>query len=56
MALHNLNCLRVIAPLGPIQIVPSEMKIGTHGTALHNTMELFRIPESDSQQVVALLK
>ena len=56
MALHNLNCLRLIALLGPSQIVPSQMKVGTHGAALHNTMELFRIPESDRQQVVALLK
>ena len=56
MALHNLNCLKVIALLGPIQIAPSDMKIGTHGAALHNTMELFRIPESDRHHVVALLK
>ena len=56
MALHNLNCLMVIALLGPIQIVPSQMKIGTYGAALHNTMELFGIPESDRQQIVALLK
>ena len=56
MALHRLDCVRVIAMLGPIQIVPSEMKIGTHGAVLHNAMELFRIPQPDRQQVIDLLR
>ena len=56
LMLHSLDCVRVIAQLGPIQIVPSEMKIGTHGAALHNTSGLFEIPKSDRQQVIDLLK
>ena len=56
LALHNLDCLRVIPTLEPIQFIPSEMRIGTYGVALHNTMELFRIPESDRRQIVTLLK
>ena len=55
MALHNLNCVQVIAPLGPIQIAPSEMRIANHGAALYNAMELHRIPEDDLQQIIQLL-
>ena len=56
ITLHSLDCVRVFGTFHPIQIVPSQMKIGTHGAALHNTMELFSIPEGDRQPVVALLK
>lgn len=56
MALHSLDCVRMFGTFHPIQVVPSAMQIGTHGAALHNMMELFRIPEGDRQQVVALLK
>ena len=55
MALHNLNCVNVIAPLGPIQIAPSEMRIANHGATLYNAMELHRIPEDDCQQIIQLL-
>ena len=55
MALHNLNCVKVIAPLGSIQIAPSEMGIANHGAALYNAMELHRIPEGDCQQIIQLL-
>ncbi len=56
MMLHSLDCVRVFGTLHPIQIVPSTMKIGTQGAALHNTMELFRIPQRDCQQVIELLR
>ena len=56
MALHNLNCVTVIAPLGPVQIVPSEMRIANHGAALYNAMELRSIPATDRQQVIDVLK
>ena len=56
MMLHGQDCVRVFGTFHPIQIVPSTMRIGTHGAALHNAMELFRIPQRDCQQVIALLK
>lgn len=52
MVLHNLNCVKVIAPLGHVQIVPSEMTINTWGVALWTAMELWRIGEDDFQQVI----
>ena len=55
MALRNLNCVNVIAPMGPIQIVPSEMRLANHGATLYNAMELHRIHEDDCQQVIQLL-
>ena len=56
MALHQLNCVSVIAPLGPIQIAPSEMRIATHGATLYNAMELHRLPAKDCREVIELLK
>ena len=59
MALHNLNCLKVIAPLGHVQIEPTTMRINTWGVALYVAMELGRIAIDDKrqiQQVVDLLK
>lgn len=56
MALHQLNCVSVIAPLGPIQITPAEMRIVTHGATLYNAMGLHKIPKSDCQQVIDLLR
>jgi hypothetical protein len=56
MALHNLGCVRAIALLAPIQMVPSTIELGTYGTALHNLMDLWKISESERKQLAALLR
>ena len=56
LALHYQNCVSVVAPLGPTQIVPSEMRIVTHGATLYNAMELHRTPNGDCQSVADLLR
>ena len=56
MVLHNRNCLAVIAPLGPVQIDPSRMKLDTWGVALYNAMGLWKIPPSEYQPIIEYLK
>ena len=56
MVLHNLNCVKVIAPLGHVQIEPSKLKIDTWGVALHIAMGLSKIGSKDRQPVIDLLK
>ena len=56
VALHNLNCVTVIAPLGPVQVTPAEMRIANHGATLYNAMELHRLPSTELQPVIDLLK
>ena len=57
--LHNLNCVETVAPLGPVQVNPSELKLGTWGYMLFNAMELWRIGGDDEgavQELVRLLR
>lgn len=52
MALHNLDCVRVIAQLGPIQIIPSEIKLGTWGPPLYNAMGFWKISPDEYLPVI----
>lgn len=56
VALHNLNCVEVIAPLGPVQVAPAKMRIANHGAVLYNAMELHQMPSTELQPVIELLK
>ena len=59
IALHNLSCVKVIAPLGFVQVTPSELKLDVWGVALYNSMGLGSITRNDprqTQEVVNLLK
>ena len=56
MVLHYLNCVKVIAPLGHVQIVPSELKLDTWGVALYIAMGLSGINCQDRKPVVDLLR
>ena len=56
MVLHNLICVKVIAPLGHVQIAPSELRIYTSSVALYVAMGLSRIGNKDRQHVIDLLK
>ena len=56
VALHHLNCVEVIAPMGPVQVTPAELRIANHGAVLYNAMDLHQIPSTELQPVIDLLK